>query len=1081
MLKNKSLLLLILFFVVNEQWYAQTNFCQRLGTSKLNGFQSMVATSDGGMVLVGESDTLGISNRMSYVIKTDGSGNIQWSKNIFGGATMDVRSNSVAQTSDGGIVVTGQFDMDVHVYKLDINGNLLWNNKYNYSFGTKPGIYISPTSDGGSIVLASDAGSPYVIKLDNLGIVQWSETINEPGFLQLGFAIKQTKDRGYIIGGWSSVFSAWGNDGYLVKLDSMGVMQWAKEVGNTTMLSFNDIIQTSDGGYAGVGQIDLFQSGDMDFALSKFDSLGNQQWTSALRNNNWDIAYNLFQTPGNDYIIAGQDGNYEAVIIKINSAGQFSWANRFTGSGYSVEGISVVPLAGGSIGFGGRCYPGSQPADFFQARTSPTGTNCCTLPVTYNDTLFVLPTVPVSSVTPVTTTVSISGTLSAGASKTVLCTYCGGLTASISPTTPTVCVGNSITLNSSVSGGILPYTYTWVPGGFNTSSITINPSVTKNYTLFVASSSSTCTVNDIVKVQTGPLDSISSSKFICPAYSTVLQCYGSGTYSWSTGSTASSITVAPASNTIYSVNVNGAYGCIHNYSVQVTVGPCSVPASFCSDLSISSGDWAYGIISTSDGGYLLSGQTTTGSNNMGIVKTDPAGNIVWSYDFGDACAGCNDLLYDVIETTSGKYVGTGQYKVGSKHHVYLICFDKIGNILWRNSYNYFNGLATVSLVQANDKGFLVGSDDLTSGNFVLHKTDSVGTLQWVKTFTVNGCVSGGSDVQKIIKAAGGGYFLGGSTSCFGSGNADFLLTKIDSLGNDLWHRTIGGSNEEICYDIIQASDGSIYMSGMTKSFGAGGGDLYLVKMSNTGNLIWTRTIGYNVWNQDDYGMCLAEGALGSVIVGGTYYDLPTAATDAWVIKFNSAGNLIWNKKITGPYDLNVVNAITTTKDGGFAVGGIYKRTSTDYNFLFSKLDSLGYSCCTFPGGGTLSSGGASLNTGVFNLISSFSPTVMPLTISPGGFYKQNICGATALNENPGFISESGISVFPNPVSNELFIEGKEMTAVYIYNELGQNIAGINNSKYEEHLSLNTCDLKPGIYFIRIISNDRIYSAKIIKQ
>jgi hypothetical protein len=72
---------------------------------------------------------------------------------------------------------------------------------------------------------------------------------------------------------------------------------------------------------------------------------------------------------------------------------------------------------------------------------------------------------------------------------------------------------------------------------------------------------------------------------------------------------------------------------------------------------------------------------------------------------------------------------------------------------------------------------------------------------------------------------------------------DVYVVKLDANGNLQWTRTIGGENEDLGHSLIQTSDGGYAIAGETYSFGAGGYDVYVVKLDATGNLQWTKTIG----------------------------------------------------------------------------------------------------------------------------------------------------------------------------------------------------------------------------------------------
>ena len=111
--------------------------------------------------------------------------------------------------------------------------------------------------------------------------------------------------------------------------------------------------------------------------------------------------------------------------------------------------------------------------------------------------------------------------------------------------------------------------------------------------------------------------------------------------------------------------------------------------------------------------------------------------------------------------------------------------------------------------------------------------------EWNKTF-------GGADndwVDSVQLTADGGYILAGFTESYGAGDADAWLVKTDSNGNKVWDRTFGGADVDYAHSVQQTADGGYILAGSTKSYGAGGGDAWLVKTDSRGNKEWGRTFG----------------------------------------------------------------------------------------------------------------------------------------------------------------------------------------------------------------------------------------------
>jgi arginine repressor len=95
----------------------------------------------------------------------------------------------------------------------------------------------------------------------------------------------------------------------------------------------------------------------------------------------------------------------------------------------------------------------------------------------------------------------------------------------------------------------------------------------------------------------------------------------------------------------------------------------------------------------------------------------------------------------------------------------------------------------------------------------------------------------------IVQSSDGGYVVAGRTLSFGAGLDDMYVVKLDSSGNVVWTKTIGGRSWDVANSIIQSSDGGYVVAGRTESFGAGLDDMYVVKLDSSGNVVWTKTIG----------------------------------------------------------------------------------------------------------------------------------------------------------------------------------------------------------------------------------------------
>jgi hypothetical protein len=245
-------------------------------------------------------------------------------------------------------------------------------------------------------------------------------------------------------------------------------------------------------------------------------------------------------------------------------------------------------------------------------------------------------------------------------------------------------------------------------------------------------------------------------------------------------------------------------------------------------------EYANYVISTSDGGYLLSGYTNSfgaGFDDIYLVKTESDGFPVWSRTYGDEFF---DKGYMVKETDDGNYVLVagldyfGHYPVNA----YLLKTNPDGDTLWTSILGGTLADACNAFAETPDNGFLligwtmsysVGEQDL-----FLVKTDSVGQEQWHKSY-------GGllRDIgRSIYPTSDGGYIVTGYTLSFGAGSSDVYTIKTDSNGDSIWTATFGGSLWDNALEIREVGDGGYVIVGGTGSFGAGSQDMLLLKYAS---------------------------------------------------------------------------------------------------------------------------------------------------------------------------------------------------------------------------------------------------------
>jgi hypothetical protein len=353
------LALCISFSIASAQTAPEIQWQNTIGGNSEDMLFSVTQTTDGGYLLGGYSYS-GISGDKTetsqggsdyWVVKLDGSGNIEWQKTI-GGSDWD-QLRSVIQTTDGGYLLGG----------------------------------MSASGISGDKTQASQGGSDYwVVKLDGSGNIEWQNTIggNSSDYL---YSVIQADDSGYLLGGYS--FSGISGDkteesqgGYwdywVVKLDGSGNIEWQNTIGGNASDVLRSVIQTDDGGYLLGGDSDSGISGDKteasqgvnDYWVVKLDGSGDIEWQNTIGGSFYDILYSVIKTTDGGYLLGGNSwsgisgdkteanqGYYDYWVVKLDGSGNLEWQNTIGGDKEDLL-YSVIQTIDGGYLLGGYSFSG---------------------------------------------------------------------------------------------------------------------------------------------------------------------------------------------------------------------------------------------------------------------------------------------------------------------------------------------------------------------------------------------------------------------------------------------------------------------------------------------------------------------------------------------------------------------------------------------------------------------------------------------------------------------------------------------------------------------------------------------------
>lgn len=190
----------------------------------------------------------------------------------------------------------------------------------------------------------------------------------------------------------------------------------------------------------------------------------------------------------------------------------------------------------------------------------------------------------------------------------------------------------------------------------------------------------------------------------------------------------------------------------------------------------------------------------------------------------------------------------------------------------------------------------------------------------------------------IMEIAGGDLIVGGQTNSFGAGGYDFFLTRMTKSGTVVWSKTFGGVMDETIRKMRPSRDGNILITGQTKSFGHYVGHAIAMKIDVNGNVIWSLTLSEG--SETTLGVDIYCAADNSVIVSGSSYQ--SINTSDWIVaKIDPAGNLSWFKRMDGSFSEDVFSVIqkgdTLIVNGDSSPGPEYSLVMAKLSFINGTL------------------------------------------------------------------------------------------------------------------------------------------------
>jgi hypothetical protein len=493
---------------------------------------------------------------------------------------------------------------------------------------------------------------------------------------------------------------------------------------------------------------------------------------------------------------------------------------------------------------------------------------------------------------------------------------------------------------------------------------------------------------------------------------------------------------------------------------------------------------------------------SNGGRDIFIQKLDANGNLLWVKQMGgsgtdEGRSVAADASGNVF--TTGGFAGTVDFDPGSgttkltangKYDIFVQKLDASGNFLWAKQ---------------------MGGTEYERG--VSNTTDASGNVY------TTGYFGGTVDFDPGT----------GTADLTSNGLEDIFIQKLDTNGNLLWVKQIGGPGNDGIEKITTDASGNVYTTGAfgdTVDFDPGTGtknltshgfnDFFIQKLDSDGNFIWVQQIG---GTGNDFGRSITTDINGNIYTIGLFSDTvdfdPGTGTsnlisngmgDIFIQKLDAAGNFIWAKQMGGTANEYAIS-ITTDANGNVYTAGYFGGTvdfdpgagtlifnSNNYDIFIQKLDAAGNLIWAKQMGGTGFDYGYAITTddndnvyttGWFQGTADFDSGSGTAILTSNGLddtfiLKLSQSATVGITENT--FSEN-IQVYPNPTTGNFSIKFKT-----VQKDLSVRIMSISGQTIETRIFQDTdfvqlkLDQPKGLYLLEItkdFGNKVVF--KIIKE
>lgn len=485
---------------------------------------------------------------------------------------------------------------------------------------------------------------------------------------------------------------------------------------------------------------------------------------------------------------------------------------------------------------------------------------------------------------------------------------------------------------------------------------------------------------------------------------------------------------------------------------------------------------AQSIQKTSDGGYIIAGVTSVanpeavdyhGNIDGFVVKLNSNYETEWSRCYGTEGT---DWISEIKQTSDGGYVFTGnQYSVATNRDYWIGRISSTGDLLWQKNYGGSLEDVAESIEVLNTGEFLVAGTTNSSDSYI------------TATYPFNN-----------------------------HGSSDYWVIKLDSNGNFIFGRTLGGGSSDNCHTLVANPDGSYVVAGETYShdgqvncpnlYSPCETSIWLAKVANNNFIYNTWATCFrplmpsaNFWNIPYKIIKTNDG--GYLIVGRRQDNFDShGGADFWAIKIDADGNDVWQNYYGGSKDDEASSVIQTSDGGYIIVGNTYSsndQVTINYstgnifqNAWMIKINAIGILQWQKSVSGS--------KTNFFSDVVEAHPNeyiavgMAPWNGNQGDYTDCNSrqfmavkISTTALSTEENTSLDSNLELYPNPTNSILNFKAKEkIKSVIIYDVSGRSVLELNS---ENITNTDISSLSNGIYIVKLSSDNSSTSINIVKK